>query len=832
MKHKEKQYQFMKNFMFLKEIICQKRDFSIILLSGILAIVFFNQQVAVAYTLPSGSPLIPTAVVGPQKLKVITIQFPDVPHDPNFDVTKSLTLLNEHYKANSYGKMSWEFDVYNNWYTMPHELSYYTKDLTNTDNPIIQDAFNAASRDVVFSKDDRVMFVYATPRSATIPPSNYPNGFMIWAFPNLPYPKDGSIRLSYTFAPDVWPAGNIPLFFIGHELGHLLGMPDLYGMGKASPWDIMAGDSSDSEAGLVFSSWSKIKLGWLDEKNIRTVAKGEKAIVTVDPLGVIPTGISAVKIPISDKKYFLIEVREQAGYEKILPRPNSAELPQHYNSPGVFVMQINEDLISTGEIVKWINPLTQQPGDDKIEITSSAFLVGESYSNPDVGKLTVKSKIGRSYEIEIDRTTILVEKPKYFTIETDKAHYSSKDSIAISGVVPSYDGGPVYIFLSTPESADVKFLSSADVNEKTREFSYSFKLKDMPVYGQYTLRADYDQFRVYTNFDLVDIPSSLIIKTDKLAYIKGDIVKITGTIPEYIKDEPIIINVIDPFSSEFFSKEVKPNDDKKFSLELKLDKSSPKEGIYFVRANYRQQVAENSFKFNTDSFKKLIAPKMFPNEGLGLSLTNGYVGIRYSTNETPFIVTIEPIVINIKKNTPVLVKITNPDDTIQELKIPLDIITRTFKTSLKCDSYSTMGIYFVEGTYGSLELEPVMFTVEKRGDKQDVIKSRIIQSSEIDEKNLVEENKPLPSWIKRNAGWWSQGTIGDADFTLGIEYMVKEEIIKIPNLSKQASGVGETKIPNWIKNNAGWWSKGQISDDDFVKAIKYLIEKGIIKIGS
>ena len=38
------------------------------------------------------------------------------------------------------------------------------------------------------------------------------------------------------------------------------------------------------------------------------------------------------------------------------------------------------------------------------------------------------------------------------------------------------------------------------------------------------------------------------------------------------------------------------------------------------------------------------------------------------------------------------------------------------------------------------------------------------------------------------------------------------------------------KIPEWIKNNAGWWSDGLIEEEDFLNGIKYLVEKGIIKI--
>lgn len=39
-------------------------------------------------------------------------------------------------------------------------------------------------------------------------------------------------------------------------------------------------------------------------------------------------------------------------------------------------------------------------------------------------------------------------------------------------------------------------------------------------------------------------------------------------------------------------------------------------------------------------------------------------------------------------------------------------------------------------------------------------------------------------------------------------------------------------IPSWIKNNAGWWASGKISDDEFVKAIQYLVQNGIIQVQS
>ena len=37
-------------------------------------------------------------------------------------------------------------------------------------------------------------------------------------------------------------------------------------------------------------------------------------------------------------------------------------------------------------------------------------------------------------------------------------------------------------------------------------------------------------------------------------------------------------------------------------------------------------------------------------------------------------------------------------------------------------------------------------------------------------------------------------------------------------------------IPSWIKNTALWWGQGQISDDEFIGALQYLVSQGILKI--
>jgi hypothetical protein len=38
------------------------------------------------------------------------------------------------------------------------------------------------------------------------------------------------------------------------------------------------------------------------------------------------------------------------------------------------------------------------------------------------------------------------------------------------------------------------------------------------------------------------------------------------------------------------------------------------------------------------------------------------------------------------------------------------------------------------------------------------------------------------------------------------------------------------EVPSWIKNNAGWWADGTIDDDSFIQGIQFLIKEGILKI--
>ena len=123
---------------------------------------------------------------------------------------------------------------------------------------------------------------------------------------------------------------------------------------------------------------------------------------------------------------------------------------------------------------------------------------------------------------------------------------------------------------------------------------------------------------------------------------------------------------------------------------------------------------------------------------------------------------------------------------------------------------------------------------------QKILDSLVIETDSSMQSEPIKKPQ-IPDWIKNNAGWWSEGAIGDSDFTSGIQYMIKENIMVIPDLpepagmelkdEKRLMGMERGQnVPDWVRNNAGWWADGLISDDDFISGIKYLVEKGIIKV--
>jgi len=165
---------------------------------------------------------------------------------------------------------------------------------------------------------------------------------------------------------------------------------------------------------------------------------------------------------------------------------------------------------------------------------------------------------------------------------------------------------------------------------------------------------------------------------------------------------------------------------------------------------------------------------------------------------------------------PVIFSITKPDRTTVEIE---GIVSKdkTFQLPIKLDYEFELGKYTIRGEYKGYDIGQTYVKLVEPGTSTPQIEPEI-------------KKEKIPGWIKNNAKWWAEGQIGDSDFVGGIQHMIKEKIINIPNLPPPSSETAEEKVPDWIKTNAKWWADGLISEDDFVQAIEYLVKVGIIRV--
>jgi immune inhibitor A len=119
---------------------------------------------------------------------------------------------------------------------------------------------------------------------------------------------------------------------MAHELGHVLGLPDLYDASDGilpeqrrwviGCWSLMAAGSWGCGSGVRpdrvrpthMGAWEKQRLGWLTEIEVLTNALGRD--VMLEP--VLNSG-HVLKIPLTPSEYFLVEYRIRGGFDRDLP---------------------------------------------------------------------------------------------------------------------------------------------------------------------------------------------------------------------------------------------------------------------------------------------------------------------------------------------------------------------------------------------------------------------------------------------------------------------------------------------------------------------------------
>jgi hypothetical protein len=86
----------------------------------------------------------------------------------------------------------------------------------------------------------------------------------------------------------------------------------------------------------------------------------------------------------------------------------------------------------------------------------------------------------------------------------------------------------------------------------------------------------------------------------------------------------------------------------------------------------------------------------------------------------------------------------------------------------------------------------------------------------------------IPDWIKIYAKNWATGEISDSEFMTGLDFMLQNKIIVIPNIDYAHSTFDN--VPSWFRSISHWWANDLISQQEFINSIKFLIQNDIILI--
>ena len=193
--------------------------------------------------------------------------------------------------------------------------------------------------------------------------------------------------------PELQADNKNPLGVYAHEFMHSLGLPDLYQVfGFNSKhlglWDVMDSGFRNGEppgsSPSHPSSWSKLTLGW--PINVSTIYAGSEETVTVWPLEVTAKQVQVVMLPVTPGRYYLIEIRQQLGFDRYLP------------DKGVLITYVDEKLPPQSGMVKVVDSTPSTS-----DLRDAPYKVGQTYSDSsNLIKISVISESG-AYKLYIDR---------------------------------------------------------------------------------------------------------------------------------------------------------------------------------------------------------------------------------------------------------------------------------------------------------------------------------------------------------------------------------------------------------------------------------------------
>lgn len=352
---------------------------------------------------------------------IILVEFPDVKHtiDRRYPQRRFFRELNNYVQEMSYDKFCIGGDITEKWHKMPDPISHYKISPRNLEvdksrvRNLINDALNAVDKEVNFSKYSFVAIFMGAQRTeyGMIGLCGYP-GMLGWGTQDTLKTKSGQV-VNTGVAIFSYQAH---LGTLLHDIAHILGgvkegkrmVPCLYDhdlQAKPGPlrevflgatvnmglWDPMSCHFNKwNEPPPGLSSWTKMRMNWLDSSKIKVVKPGEHTTLSLGPLEDGASETLAIKIPLSEFTYYLIENRQPIGFDKYVP------------GSGILIMYADDRVAECRHGNSPVKLMNADPNTPNLE--GAAFDVGkkESFVDEKNGlNIKLMEKIGNSYKISV-----------------------------------------------------------------------------------------------------------------------------------------------------------------------------------------------------------------------------------------------------------------------------------------------------------------------------------------------------------------------------------------------------------------------------------------------
>jgi hypothetical protein len=310
--------------------------------------------------------------------------------------------------------------------------------------------------------------------------------------------------------------------------------------------------------------------------------------------------------------------------------------------------------------------------------------------------------------------------------------------------------------------------------------------------------------------------NAITVTTDKISYNYGDTITITGSTQEYISGTLINFKIIDPLGNIVKFDQISLGSDRTFSYSVTATGALwQASGTYQAIVQYgsKDNTAAKTFQFTgssggpTNPNANTTSPLPTNNHSVTVStnkqsyVTNDTITIT-GTGDPNLVITqyLAGVSTPVISKTPIAIQVIDSAGNLAAIRqLDLDDVGKYSTTILASDNWKNPGLYTVTVQQGINNKAQTQFWFNYNG-------------------GSIPEQSPPPTFSAKPTA------------SLSIPVQSNPNTIISPTPTMSTIPTTPAKIPNWVKAVFGFYAQGNLSDDDLIKALQFLIQQGIIKL--